>query len=232
MVSTQEISIETPDGPMMGYLAIPKSGSGPGIVVIQEIFGVNQNVRDICDTYAADGYVALAPDLFWRIEPGISITDQTEEEWAQAFDLFGKYDVPVGVQDVQSTINALRARAECTGKVGAVGFCLGGLLAYLTSARTDIDASVGYYGVGIQEMLDERKNISKPLMLHVPEEDEFIPKEAQDAILSGLADNPHATLHTYAGRDHAFTRIGGAHYNEKDARLAHGRTLDFFKTNL
>jgi len=231
-VSGQDIEIKGPDGTFSGYLATPDNGKGPGVVVIQEIFGVNQVMRDICDNLAREGFVALCPDLFWRLEPGIQITDKTEEEWAKAFELFGKFDVDAGIIDVDATIEHLRQMEVCNNKVGAVGYCLGGLLAYLTAARTDADASVGFYGVNIQEKLDESGQIKKPLMLHIAEKDEFVPAEAQAAIKEGLAGNDAITVHSYAGRDHAFAREGGAHYHKDDADLANGRTLAFFRQHL
>lgn len=231
-MSGQDIEIKGPDGTFSGYLATPDNGKGPGIVVIQEIFGVNQVMRDICDNLAREGFVALCPDLFWRLEPGIQITDKTEEEWAKAFELFGKFDVDAGIIDVDATIEHLRQMEVCNNKVGAVGYCLGGLLAYLTAARTDADASVGFYGVNIQEKLDEAEQIKKPLMLHIAEKDEFVPAEAQTAIKDGLAGNGNVTVHSYAGRDHAFAREGGAHYHKDDADLANGRTLAFFRQHL
>lgn len=231
-MSGQDIEIKGPDGTFSGYLATPDNGKGPGVVVIQEIFGVNQVMRDICDNLAREGFVALCPDLFWRLEPGIQITDKTEEEWAKAFELFGKFDVDAGIIDVDATIEHLRQMEVCNNKVGAVGYCLGGLLAYLTAARTDADASVGFYGVNIQEKLDESGQIKKPLMLHIAEKDEFVPAEAQAAIKEGLAGNDAITVHSYAGRDHAFAREGGAHYHKDDADLANGRTLAFFRQHL
>jgi len=228
----KDITIKGPDGDFSGYLSLPASGKGPGIVVIQEIFGVNQVMRDITDWLAGEGYAALCPDLFWRIEPGIQITDKTDEEWKQAFDLFGKFDVDKGMTDIQATITHLRSLSECTGKVGAIGYCLGGQLAFLTATRTDADASVGYYGVNIQNRLDEAAKIKKSLMLHIAGKDEFVPKEAQDQIVAGLKDNGNVTLHQYPERDHAFARQGGAHYDEADAKAANARSLDFFKKNL
>ncbi|MGB1087955.1 MAG: dienelactone hydrolase family protein, partial [Alphaproteobacteria bacterium] len=206
--------------------------TGPGIVVIQEIFGVNHVMRDIADDLAAQGFVALCPDLFWRLEPGIQLTDKSPEEWDRAFELFGAFDVDAGVKDIQSTIDALRSYDACTGKVGAVGYCLGGLLSYLTAARTNADAAVGFYGVNIQEKLDEASNISNPLMLHIAKEDGFVPAEAQVAIRAGLEKNEKVRLHEYAGMEHAFARVGGEHYDAENAKLANSRTMDFFNTHL
>jgi carboxymethylenebutenolidase len=228
----EDITIKTADGAMGGYLAKPASGRGPGLVVIQEIFGVNKVMRDLADGFAARGYFALCPDLFWRIQPGVQLTDKTDAEWKQAFDLMNKFDAGKGVEDIQATINALRATDGCTGKVGAVGYCLGGQLAYLTATRTDAEASVGYYGVNIQNLLAEAKNIKKPLMLHIAAKDEYTPPEAQKKIEDELKDNPHVTLHVYPQMDHAFARVGGAHYDHANAELANGRTATFFRQHL
>ncbi len=228
----EKIEIKTEGGAFSAYLAKPASGEGPGIVVIQEIFGVNANVRAIADGLAAAGYVALAPDLFWRIEPGVDVTDQSEAEWAKAFDLFGKFNVDLGVTDIAATITALKALPAVTGKIGAVGHCLGGLLAYLTAARTEVDAAVSYYGVNIASFLGEAAKISKPILLHVAQKDQFVPAEAQAAMSDALGANTHATMLTYAGQDHAFARIGGAHYNAGAALAANAATAAFFAANL
>jgi len=227
----EKIEITTADGSFAAYLAKPASGKGPGIVVIQEIFGVNANVRAIADDLAAKGYVALAPDLFWRIEPGVDITDKTDAEWAKAFDLFGKFNADLGVKDIQATIAALRAMPG-VGKVGAVGYCLGGLLAYLTAARTDIDASVSYYGVNIANLLGEAAAISKPILLHVAAKDQFVPPEAQAEMAKTLGPHAQATMLSYAGQDHAFARIGGAHYHKDAATAANAATAAFFAAHL
>src|ERR1700760_1418649 len=166
-MTAKQISISGPDGSFAGYLASPSSGKGPGIVVIQEIFGVNQVMRDIADDLASHGYFALAPDLFWRLEPGVQLTDKTDAEWKRAFDLMGRFDIDKGMIDIQATIDTLRARPGVSGKIGAVGYCLGGQLAFLTATRTNADASVGYYGVGIQNRPAEAANIKKPLRLHI-----------------------------------------------------------------
>jgi len=226
------LTITTPDGAFRSYVAAPAAAPSAAIVVIQEIFGVNKVVRDICDGFAADGYLAVAPDLFWRIEPGIDITDQSDAEWKRAFELYNAFDVEKGVEDIAATIAAVRADPRCNGKVGAVGYCLGGLLAFLTATRTDADASVAYYGVGIDGRLAEVEKLAKPVMLHIAEEDQFVPKAAQAQIIAALKNDQHVTLHTYPGRDHAFARVGGAHYDEADAGRANGRTAAFLTSAL
>jgi carboxymethylenebutenolidase len=232
MPTAFNLSLSTPDGEFGAYVATPAKTPAPAIVVIQEIFGVNAVMRQVAEQLAAQGYLAVCPDLFWRIEPGIAITDQSEAEWKRAFELFNAFDVEAGVKDIAATIDAMRADPRCNGKVGAVGFCLGGLLAYLTAARTDADVSVGYYGVGLERYTAEAEKLVNPLLLHVAEDDQFTPKAARDLILAALKNHPRIEIFTYPGRDHAFARPGGEHYDANDAALAESRTLDFFKRNL
>ena len=220
------VTIAGPDGDFQAYCAEPQVPNGAALVVIQEIFGVNKVMRDLVDEAAAQGYYALSPDLFWRIEPGIDITDQTEAEWQQAFDLFGKFNPDTGIVDIQASLNYARAHGA---KVGAVGYCLGGLLAYLTACRTDADACVSYYGVSINDRIDEAKNITKPVMLHIAAEDGYVPPEAQKIIQDGLSSCKTAQVHVYPGLDHAFARHNGAHYDAAGAQLANARTAEFLK---
>jgi len=231
-MSGSEITVGGPDGEFMAYLATPATGSGPGVVVAQEIFGVNQFMRATCDWLAENGYLALCPDLFWRQEPGVQLTDQSEAHWQRAFALYKGFDVDRGVADLAAAIESLRGVKGCSGRVGGLGYCLGGLLAYLMATRTDAGCAVGYYGVAIERHLGEAATIAAPLMLHVASDDEFVPKEAQAAVAAGLSDNARVTIHTYPGMDHAFARPGGAHYDAEAAQLANRRTLDFFNSNL
>jgi carboxymethylenebutenolidase len=226
------LKITTPAGSFAAYVAAPVQTPASAIVVIQEIFGVNAVMRGICEHFAAHGYLAVCPDLFWRIEPGIDITDHSQAEWKRAFELFNAFDVEAGVQDIAATIEAVRGDGRCNGKVGAVGFCLGGLLAYLTAVRTDADASVGYYGVGIERYLAEADKLVRPLVLHIAEEDQFVPKPAQALIKAALNNHPGVSLYSYPGRDHAFARPGGEHYDASDAALADQRTLAAFASGL
>jgi carboxymethylenebutenolidase len=229
-MSVETVTISTSDGEFTAYLAHPAAEPAAAIVVIQEIFGVNAFVREVCDRLAARGYLAIAPDLFWRIEPGIDLTDHTDADWKRAFELYNAFDVDAGVKDIAATVDWVRSRSS--GKVGAIGFCLGGLLAYLTATRTDSDASVAYYGVGIEKFTAEADKLANPLLLHIAEEDQFVPKEAQAQILTALKNHPHVEIHTYPGRDHAFSRTGGDHYSAEDAAKAAERTLAFFKQAL
>ena len=230
-MSAQDITISAKDGgTFSGYLALPEGGSGPGVVVIQEIFGVNQVMREITDDIASMGYMALCPDLFWRQKPGIQITDQTEAEWARAFELFNGFDLDKGVDDLDATIEHLRGMDGCTGKVGSVGFCLGGRLAFLTATRTGADAAVGYYGVMLEEHVSEK--LKAPVLLHIATEDGFVPKENQAKVHAALDGSNMATLFDYEGKDHAFARKGGEHYDPEAAQLARERTSEFFAAHL
>jgi len=232
-MTTEMITIHSPDGEFQAYRAAPDGGGkGPAIVVIQEIFGVNQVMRDICDDLADQGYVAICPDLFWRIEPGIDITDKSKAEWDKAFELFGKFDPDLGVKDIASTIDVARRDSHGNGKVGAIGYCLGGLLAYLTACRTDAEACVGYYGVNIPKFVEEAGNIHGHLMLHVAGKDQFVDAAAQKSMHKGLDDNPHVVLHDYPDQDHAFARMGGEHFDARAADLANTRTRAFLQQHL
>ena len=176
-----EVRIKAHDkGSFSAYITYPESDlPAPAVVVIQEIFGVNANMRRICDNISQAGFVAICPDLFWRQKPGVQLTDQSEAEWQQAFQLYQGFDIDLGVEDLKSTLASIRKDKNCTGKVGAMGYCLGGKLAYLMAARSDVDCSVSYYGVGIEDMLDEAKKIKHQLLLHVAEKDKFVPIAAQ-----------------------------------------------------
>jgi len=220
------------EGSFDAYVAEPAGSPKGAIIVIQEIFGVNEGIRRKCDNWAAAGYLAYAPDLFWRIEPHIELDADVPDEMQQAFGLFGKFDQDAGIRDIEATIKAARHALGEGGKVGLVGYCLGGRLAFMSACRTDGDAFVGYYGVGIDGLLDEQKAIGKPVLLHVPTADHFVGPEAQKAMHEGLKDNRHVTLYDYSGLDHGFAAEMGNRRDEAGASLADQRTADFFATAL
>lgn len=221
------------EGAFACHVARPQGpGPAPVIIVIQEIFGVNAGIRGKCQWLAEAGFIAIAPDLFWRLEPGVELTDKTQAEWDKALDLMNRYDVDQGIKDLQAVMTQARTLDGASGRVGTMGYCLGGKIAYLMAARTDIDASVGYYGVGLDELLGEASAIQKPLMLHIAELDKFSTPEKRDAVVAGLQGNSAVTLHVYPGMDHAFTRVGGEHYDAAAAKLADERTLAFFQDRL
>lgn len=227
-----DILVSGGDGPFSAYRAAARTGKGPGIVLIQEIFGVNRVMRNAADWLAGEGYTVLCPDLFWRQEPNIRLDAFTPAEWEKAFSLYKGFDEAKGVEDIASTIDLLRKDEACTGRVGAVGYCLGGKLAYLTATRTDADCAVGYYGVGIENALAEAVRIRKPLMLHIAKLDKYVPPEAQERIHRALDSHDKVTLFDYDGCDHAFARPEGEHYDEDAAKLADSRTLSFFERHL
>lgn len=221
--------IEGSDGTFGAYVVHPTHPNGAALVVIQEIFGVNDVMRALAHHYADLGYIAVVPDLFWRIEPGIVLTDKTASDMAQAFDLFAKFDPDKGIVDIQATIDFARTLAP---KVGAVGYCLGGMMAYLTACTTDADACVSYYGVSIDAHIDKANQIKKPLLLHVASEDKFVSREAQEIIVAAAKLHPNIRCEVYQGMDHAFARPGGEHFDAAAADLANARTQAFFEEHL
>ena len=231
MSETVSISTLSGDASFPAYCARPAGEPRAAVVVIQEIFGVNPGIRRKCDRLAEDGYLALAPDLFWRLEPGVELDPDVEEEFRRALALMGRFDQDQGVRDIEATIRHARG-ALGVPQVGVVGYCLGGRLAFMVAARTDADASVGYYAVGIPDLLREKHAIANPLMLHLAGADHFVPPEVQEAIHDGLDDHPKVTLHDYPGEDHGFATEVGKRRSEDAAQLADSRTEAFFAEHL
>ena len=214
------------------YIAEPAGSPNAAIIVIQEIFGVNAGIRRKCDRWAELGYLAIAPDLFWRLERGVELDPDVPEEFKQALDLMGRFNQDQGIRDIEATIREARNRLGENGKVGCVGFCLGGRLAFMTSSRTDIDASVGYYAVGLDNLMRESHAIARPLMLHIAGADHFVTPDKQKIIHEGLDDHPRVTIHDYPGEDHGFAAAMGQRRSDAAARLADSRTEAFFAENL
>lgn len=228
-----EVTVKAADGgEFSAYLAVSKKGKAPGVVVIQEIFGVNQVMRDICDGLAAQGYTAICPDLFWRQEPHIDITDKTKAEWDKAMALLQGMDQDKAVEDLKATLATLRQHPACSGRAGTVGYCLGGRLAYMMATRSDSNATVSYYGIMLDALLGEARNIRNPLLMHIAEKDQYVPPPVQTKIKEALRTNSKVTMYTYKGADHAFARVGGVHYDKAAADMANSRTAEFFKRNL
>lgn len=223
------ITVQAADGGCFkAYLAVPAKGSGPGIVLLQEIFGINAYIRGVADHYAEEGYVVVAPDLFWRIQPGFEL-GFTDADRQKAFDYYGKFDVEKSVADIAATVAALRALPECKGKIGALGFCLGGLLAYLAASRAGIDCAVSYYGVGIERFLSESKKIKCPMVFHYAELDKFAPTAVVDAVRQAFEGREDIEVYVYPGADHAFARAGGDHFDKLAAMMAHSRSIALFR---
>lgn len=232
MTMTKIQTIEQ-DAGFPAYVAEPAGTPRGAVVVIQEIFGVNAGIRQKADKLAADGYLAIAPDLFWRINADTNLDPDVEAEFTQALDLMGQFDQAQGVKDIEATIRFARKHvADSNGKVGCVGYCLGGRLAYMAAARTDVDASVGYYAVGVDGLLGESHAIAHPLMLHIAGNDGFVPADAQAAMHAGLDNHAKVTLHDYPGLDHGFATEMGQRRNEEGATLADARTAAFFAEHI
>jgi carboxymethylenebutenolidase len=229
---TSYITIGGRDGAYKAYRARPKTTPAPAIVVLHEVFGVNDDIRKTCEELAQQGYLAVAPDLFWRQEPGVDLAVTSEADWQHGLRLYQDYNRDSGVRDVEDTVTVVSKLAECTGKVGVLGYCLGGLMVFLTAARSRVDAAVAYHGGDTEKYLGEVDGLHAPLLMHLGEEDEFISKPAQEVIKAALGHKPNAKVYSYPGQSHAFSRHGGAHYNAAAATLAHERAYAFLKQNL
>jgi carboxymethylenebutenolidase len=229
---TVRIDASDHSGSFSAYVAEPEGTPRGAIVVIQEIFGVNPGIRRKCDDWAAKGYLALAPDLFWRLQPGIELDPDVPEQFQQALGWMNRFDQNKGIEDIESTIRAGRAKLGGHGKVGVVGYCLGGRLAFMTATRTDTNATVGYYGVGIDNLLGEKHAIAHPVLLHIAGADHFVSPEVQAKMHAGLDDHPKVTLYDYPGEDHGFAAEMGKRRSEAAAQLADERTAAFFAEHI
>ena len=229
---SRTIQIDVDGKKLDAYMATPMRIPAPVVVVLQEIFGVNNDIKKTCDELAAAGFNAIAPDLFWRQERDVNLNNWSDAEWKKGFVLYGAYDRDLGVHDIDAVIKAARHVEGSTGKVAVMGFCLGGLMTFLVAARRDVDAAVAYHGGDTDKYLGEAHAIKAPLLMHLGELDEFINKDAQRLIKSALADVPNATVYSYPDQYHAFARHTGAHYNAAAAALANGRTISFLGLHL
>ena len=226
------ITIKGRDGTFNAYIARPKALPAPSVVVLHEVFGVNADIRKTCDELAEQGFVAVAPDLFWHQEPGVDLSVNSEPDWQHGIRLYQAYDRDAGVRDISDTLDTVAKLPECTGKIAVQGYCLGGLMTFLTAVRCRVDAAVAYHGGETEKYLGEVDNLSAPLLMHLGEEDEFISKPAQAQIKAALASKANATVYSYPGQRHAFARHNGAHYNAAAAALANGRTSEFLNHQL
>lgn len=221
------IQITTADGRLGAYRARPSQAPAPAVVVLHEVFGVNSDIRQTCDALAAQGFLAIAPDLFWRQRPDVDLDVRSESDWQIGLALYQAYDRDIGACDVAATIAAAGTMEGASGKVGILGYCLGGLMAFLVAARGQVDAAVAFHGADTEKYLDEAPAVVAPMLIHLAGEDEFMPAAARAAIRSAIADKPNVQLFTYEGCSHAFSRHNGAHYDPKAAALANRRTWAF-----
>ena len=226
------IAIEGRDGAFGAYIARPAVFPAPAVVVLHEVFGVNADIRKTCDELAGGGFIAVAPDLFWRQEPGVDLGVTSEPDWQHGLRLYQAYDRDAGVGDIRDTLDVVARLPDCTGKLAVQGYCFGALMTFLTAVRCHVDAAVAYHGADTEKYLGEVDNLSAPLLMHLGEEDEFISKAAQAQIKAALADKPNAIVYSYPGQRHAFARHKGAHYDPAAAALANGRTAEFLHRHL
>lgn len=222
------ITIKATDGSgsFSAYLLEPKDKPAGVVVLIQEIFGVNQAMRDTAAWVADLGFIAVCPDLFWRIEPGIDITDKTEAEWKRAFELFQKFDQAKGIEDLKATVAAARQLPGSNGKVGTMGYCLGGRLAFMMAEQSDADVNISYYGVGLDELLGDLNKVSKPLIVHIADKDEFFPAEGRAKVVEAAKSHPNVVCYVYPNANHAFARVNGVHWDGRSATIANGRSAE------
>lgn len=221
------ITVQASDGSgsFSAYLVEPKTKPAGAVVLIQEIFGVNQAMRDIAAWVADIGFVAICPDLFWRIEPGIDITDKSEAEWKRAFELFGKFDQAKGIEDLKATVGAARKLPGANGKVATMGYCLGGRLAFMMAEQSDADVNISYYGVGLDGLLGDIGKVTKPLLVHIADQDEFFPAEGRAKVVEATKGHRLIRCCNY-NADHAFARVGGVHWDGRSATIANGRSAE------
>ena len=226
------IAIEGRDGAFGAYIARPAVFPAPAVVVLHEVFGVNADIRKTCDELAGEGFIAVAPDLFWRQEPGVDLGVTSEPDWQHGLRLYQAYDRDAGVGDIRDTLDVVARLPDCTGKLAVQGYCFGALMTFLAAVRCHVDAAVAYHGADTEKYLGEVDNLSAPLLMHLGEEDEFISKAAQAQIKAALADKPNAIVYSYPSQRHAFARHKGAHYDPAAAALANGRTAEFLHRHL
>jgi carboxymethylenebutenolidase len=197
---SDHITIEGRDGAFGTYIARPKASPASAVVVLQELFGVNADIRKTCDELAEQGFIAVAPDLFWRQEPGVDLSVTSEADWQHGLRLYQVYDRDAGARDVKDTANVVAKLPECAGKVAVLGYCLGALMVFLTAVRHGVDAAVAYHGGDTEKYLGEIDGLHAPMLMHLAEEDEFISKAAQAEIKAALAKKPSATVYRPASR--------------------------------
>jgi carboxymethylenebutenolidase len=228
------ITVQASDGTggFSAYLLEPKSTPAGVVVLIQEIFGVNQAMRDIAAWVADLGFIAVCPDLFWRIEPGIDITDKSEAEWKRAFELFQTFDQAKGIEDLKATVTAARRHPGANGKVATMGYCLGGRLSFMMAEQSDADANISYYGVGLDGLLGDLSKVTKPLIVHIADKDEYFPAEGRAAVVAATKGHSFATSYVYPNADHAFARVNGVHWDGRSAAIANGRSAEALVTAL
>jgi carboxymethylenebutenolidase len=222
------ITIDATDGSgsFTAYLAEPKHTPAGAVVLIQEIFGVNESMRETARQIADLGFLVVVPDLFWRLEPGVQLTDRSEAEFQRALALMGRFDQDLGIEDLRATLATARTLPGANGRAGTMGFCLGGRLAFMMATRSDADVNVSYYGVGLDGLLGELGSLRAPLVLHIAGEDGFFPAEGRARVIDAVRGNRLVHAFNYEGADHGFARVGGMHWDGLCAVIASGRSAE------
>jgi carboxymethylenebutenolidase len=223
------ITIDATDGAgSFGALVVEPAASAPvgAVVLIQEIFGVNEAMRATAEQVAGLGFIAICPDLFWRIKPGIDLTDKTEGEFKQALAYMGQFDQALGIDDLKATLATARKLPGCNGRAGTMGYCLGGRLAVMMAVQSDADVNISYYGVGIDDQIAAMPGIKSPLVMHIAGEDGFFPAAARAKVIAAAEGLPQVHAYNYAGADHGFARVGGMHWSSLAATIANGRSAE------
>ncbi len=231
-MQTQSITVPLRDGELGAYLALPDHAPAGAIIAIMEIWGVNDTMRQHAHEFAEAGFVCLVPDLFWRQQPGVELSDRNPADIPKAFDLYYDFDYDLGVRDMEDVMGFLRTHPACNGKVGAVGYCLGGKLCYLMCCRSEIDCAVAYYGTYIEHHIKEAPNLARPFLLHMAMNDKWVQPEVNDLIERRIGPNPLVTIEKYPGAPHAFARHGGIPYSQPEAEKALKLSLQYFRRYL
>ena len=232
--SSRTETINGPDGSFDAHVVVPESGSGPGLVIIQEIFGVNTYIKAVCERVAQMGYVAIAPDMFWRLEPGFTVEpDQGEEGMNAAFEKMGAYDFTKVAPDLGAALDHLNAMTETTGTGGLMGFCFGGTLTYLGAAQLEPACAVSYYGSGVAGNLDQADGVSCPILFHFGDTDPYLPNEDAEAVAARFADVANAAVRVAPDAGHAFDNFTNPMFSNPDAAApAWEATAAFLSANL
>jgi carboxymethylenebutenolidase len=225
-MATIRIKAADGSGAFDAYVAEPARKPAGAVVLIQEIFGVNQSMRDTAAQVADLGFLVVVPDLFWRIEPNVDLTDKTQEEWQKAFALMKAFDQDKGIDDLKTCLDAARKLPGCNGRAGTMGYCLGGRLAFMMAERSDADVNISYYGVGLDGLLGDIGKVRKKLLVHIADKDEFFPAEARAKVVEAVKGHPNISAYVYPNADHAFARVGGVHWDGRSAWIANGRSAE------
>jgi carboxymethylenebutenolidase len=223
------IDIAAEDGrSFAAYLAVPQRPRGPGLVVLPEMYNFNSAMREVADGYADDGFSVLAPDMYWRSEPG-QFLEYTDANRPRARALYAALDRGHAVADVGRCLAALRQRTDANGKIAVVGFCMGGEIAALAGCRLPVDATVIYYGTRMEPHVPELARLTAPTVMHFSERDPHVPLATVEAIRAAVAALPHVAIHVYDGAEHAFARPHHAQFHAAATALARHRTQELFQ---